>query len=247
MGNYEQIFKRKSFHAFRNAGKLTDKDLCDLEAFIKTVRPLEEGIRTEIRVVPKSQTFCMCGADCCILFYSEKKGNYLRNVGYMGQQIDLYCSSVNIGSLWYGMGWAKTKQIDDLEYVIMIAVGRVSEDSFRKDPSEAKRKDVDEIWSGEQLNIAQTVRLTPSAVNSQPWFVENTGNELKVYRVWPKSRGIMPAGKVNFFNRIDIGIFLFILETCLEHEGIKAERTLFEDTSDEKPEKVPVAEYRFKL
>ena len=247
MGNYEQIFKRKSFHVFRNAGKLTEGDLRDLEAFIKTVKPLEDGIRTEIRIVPKNQTFCMCGADCCILFYSEKKGNYLRNVGYMGQQIDLYCSSVNIGSLWYGIGRVKTTKIGDLEYVIMIAVGRMPEDSFRNDPSKTKRKDVDEIWSGDRLNIAQTVRLTPSAVNTQPWFVENTGKELKVYRVWPTSRGIMPAGKVNFYNRIDIGIFLFILETCLEHEGIRTERTLFEDTSDEKPEKVPVAEYRFKL
>lgn len=245
MGNYEQIFRRKSFHMFRNAGKLTENDLRELEAFIKTVRPLDEGIRTEIHIVPKSQTFCMCGADRCILFYSEKKGDYLRNVGYIGQQIDLYCSSVNIGSLWYGIGWAKTKQVDGLDYVIMIALGRMPADSFRKDFSEAKRKSVQEIWSGDGLNIADVVRFSPSAVNSQPWFVENTGSELKVYRVWPQSKGIMPSGKVNFFNRIDIGIFLFMLEVCLDHEGIKTERILHEDISDERQEKVLIAEYRF--
>ena len=217
----------------------------DLEAFIKIVRPLDESIRTEIRIVPKNRTVCMCGADCCILFYSEKKGNYLRNVGYMGQQIDLYCSSVNIGSLWYGIGWAKEKQIDGLDYVIMIALGRMPEDSFRKDFSEAKRKSVEEIWSGDDLKTADVVRFSPSAVNSQPWFVENTGNKLKVYRVWPENRGIMPANKVNYFNRIDIGIFLFILEVCLDHEGIKTERILHEDTSDEKLDRVLIAEYKF--
>ena len=245
MGNYEQIFRRKSFHVFRNAGKLTANDLRDLEAFIKTVRPLDGSIRTEIRIVPKKRTVCMCGAEYCILFYSEKRGDYLRNVGYMGQQIDLYCSSVNIGSLWYGMGWAKTKQVEGLDYVIMIAIGKVPEDSFRKDFSEAKRKDVDEIWSGDGLNIADIVRFSPSAVNTQPWFVENTGTELKIYRVWPERRGIMPLNKVNFYNRIDIGIFLFMLETCLEHEGIKTERILHEDTSDERQDKVLIGEYRF--
>lgn len=245
MGYYEQIFRRKSFHMFRNAGKLTDNDLRDLEAFIKTVRPLDESIRTRICIVPKSRTFSMCGADCCILFYSEKKGDYLRNVGYVGQQIDLYCSSVNIGSLWYGMGWAKTKQVDDMDFVIMIAIGRMPADSFRKDLSEASRKSVDEIWSGDKLNVADVVRSAPSAVNSQPWFVENRNNILKVYRVLPRGFGLASSGKVvNYHNRIDMGIFLFILETCLEHEGIKTERILHEDTSDTKSDRILVAEYR---
>ena len=245
MGNYEQIFKRKSFHLFRGAGKLTDDDLKGLEEFIKTVKPLESGIRTEIQIVPKSQTFSMCGADKCILFYSEKKGDYLRNIGYMGQQIDLYCSSVNIGALWYGIGRAKVMKINNLDYVIMIAIARMPENSFRKDLSEAKRKSVDEIWTGEKLGIADIVRYSPSAVNSQPWFVENVGNTLQVYRVWPNNRGIMPANRVNYFNRIDIGIFLFILEVCLEHEGLKTERILHEDTADERPDKNLVAEYKF--
>ena len=245
MGNYEQIFKRKSFHLFRGAGKLTNNDLKDLEEFIKTVKPLESSIRTEIRIVPKSQTFSMCGADKCILFYSEKKGDYLRNIGYMGQQIDLYCSSVNIGALWYGIGRAKAMKINNLDYVIMIAIARMPENSFRKDLSEAKRKNVDEIWTGEKLGIADIVRYSPSAVNSRPWFVENTGNTLLVYRVWPNNRGIMPANRVNYFNRIDIGIFLFILEVCLEHEGLKTERILHEDTADERPDKNLVAEYKF--
>jgi hypothetical protein len=119
------------------------------------------------------------------------------------------------------------------------------ENSFRKDLSEAKRKSVDEIWTGEKLGIADIVRYSPSAVNSQPWFVENVGNTLEVYRVWPNNRGIMPANRVNYFNRIDIGIFLFILEVCLEHEGIQTERIFHEDTAEERPDKVLVAEYKF--
>ena len=54
----------------------------------------------------------------------------------------------------------------------------------------------------------------------------------------------MPADKVSFYNRIDIGIFLLILEVCLKHEGIVFERTLFEDKQEE--EKNLVAIYAIK-
>lgn len=36
----------------------------------------------------------------CLLFYSESKEGYLQNIGYLGEQIDLYLTSKNIGALW---------------------------------------------------------------------------------------------------------------------------------------------------
>ena len=53
----------------------------------------------------------------------------------------------------------------------------------------------------------------------------------------------MPAEKVRFYNRIDIGIFLFFLEVCLEHEGFAVNGVQnFEDEPDS-VEKVLVAKY----
>ena len=57
-------------------------------------------------------------------------------------------------------------------------------------------------------------------------------------------RGIMPIEKVIYYNRIDIGIFLFFLETCLIKESISYERELFEDLSDSEVEKTLSAKYR---
>ena len=54
-------------------------------------------------------------------------------------------------------------------------------------------------------------------------------------------RGIMPADKVSWYNRIDIGIFLLFLEVCMEHEGLAFERTLFADPREK--EKTLVAVY----
>jgi len=103
-----------------------------------------------------------------------------------------------------------------------------------------------EIWNGNTLGIAEIVRFTPSACNTQPWIVEHTDNELMIYRYkQPGKRGIMPADKVRYYNKIDMGIFLFMLEACLEHENYTYERTLFADTTDDSVEKTLIAKYTY--
>ena len=246
MNYYEQIFKRKSFHFFVGGEKTTEEDLRQINEFIEGVTPLFEDIKTKIIIVPEKETTCRRGADYCILFYSETKGEYLRNVGYVGQQIDLFLASINIGALWYGIGKPKVKKHEDLDYVIMIAIKRMPETSFRKDMYKAKRKPLEEIWSGDDLGVANITRFSPSACNTQPWFVKNKDHELFIYRYKKAGkRGIMPTNKVMFYNKIDIGIFLFMLEICLKHNSISYQRTLLNDTDDDKLEKSLIAKYKY--
>lgn len=244
---YQEIFKRKSFHLFRGGEKTTEEDVAAINSFIKTIVPLYPDIKTEIVIVKESETTCHRGADYCILFYSEPKGDYLRNIGYLGEQIDLFLASINLGALWFGIGKPKEKRNNGLDYVIMIAVKRMPETSFRKDMFKSKRKPLVEIWSGDQLNIANIVRFTPSACNTQPWFVENDHNVLSIYRYKkPGKRGIMPINKVMHYNKIDIGIFLLIFETCLNNEIIAYQRELFADTTCSEVEKTLSAKYLIK-
>ena len=246
MNYYPQIFKRKSFHFFIGGEPTTEDDLNKINDFINGVTPLFSDIKTKIVIVPEKETTCHRGADYCILFYSEPKGEYLRNIGYIGQQIDLFLAANNIGSLWYGIGKPKVTKYEGLEYVIMIAFKRMPETSFRRDMFKAKRKPLDEIWSGDDLGIANIVRFSPSACNTQPWFVENKENELLVYRYKKLGkRGIMPANKVMFYNKIDIGIFLFMLEVCLKHNNMERRRLLLDDTDDDKIEKTLIAKYKY--
>ena len=107
MNHFEQIFKRKSFHFFIGGEPTTEDDLKIINDFIGGVTPLFDNIKTKIVIVPENETSCHRGADYCILFYSEQKGEYLRNIGYIGQQIDLFLAANNIGSLWYGIGKPK--------------------------------------------------------------------------------------------------------------------------------------------
>ncbi|MBR6568200.1 MAG: nitroreductase [Clostridia bacterium] len=234
---YSMIFKRKSFHIFRNVGdeKISDEEIKDIYEAYEGFASLYPDIKTEIRIVDNRKVTTKRGQELCILLFSEKKEGYLQNIGYIGQQLDLYLVSKNIGTLWFGIG--KTEEVcDGLDYVIMFAVKKVSDEKkYRKDMFKSKRKSVDEIWSGEQLKgVTDIVRFAPSACNSQPWKVINGDGILRVYRYKKEGkRGIMPADKVSFYNRIDIGIFLCFMELCMEEKGMTFERTLFTDKGDD--------------
>ena len=54
----------------------------------------------------------------------------------------------------------------------------------------------------------------------------------------------MPADKVLFYNRIDIGIFICFMDICLEHRNIAFEKKLYPDDGEDK-EFVLNAVYRF--
>ena len=230
---YEMIFKRKSFHLFLNVGneKMTQEELNDIDSAFERFKPLYKGIKVKMKIVKENETTCHRNAEYCLLLYSENKEGYLQNIGYIGEQLDLYLVSKNIGTLWFGIGKVEEKDIDGLEYVIMVAIHKISDQSkYRKDMYKSKRKDVQEIWEGPFINgVSDIVRFAPSACNSQPWLVKNE-KTLDVYRYKKEGkRGIMPANAVSFYNRIDIGIFMCFLELCLIKQNIKFTKELFSD------------------
>jgi len=242
---YQTIFKRKSFHLFRNVGneKLTKEELDGIKTAFTSFERLYPEIRMDIRIVPSDEIGGVRTSEYCILIYSEKKENYLMNAGYVGQQLDLYLVKSNIGSLWYGIGKPDIPEYDGLDYVIMFAVHKVSDQSlYRKDMFKAKRKALSEIWQGDTLGIGEIARFSPSACNSQPWIVKNENGELNVTRYKKQARvGLMSPKTAFYFNRIDIGIFLCILEICMAEKNIPVNRTLFPDETDN--EYSPVAKY----
>ena len=244
---YNMIFKRKSFHLFRNVGKeqITEEELAGIEAAYASFEALYPEIRTAIRIVPAKQVGVKRDAEYCILIYSEKKKNYLMNAGYIGEQLDLYLVEHDIGTLWFGIGKPDEPFFEGLDYVIMIAVHKISDQTkYRKDMFKSKRKPLEEIWSGDTLGVAEIARFAPSACNSQPWSVQQEGNKITVSRYRKPGRiGIMPAARVPYFNRIDMGIYLCILEICMAHEGISFTRELFVDPGEKDAEYTKVAVY----
>ena len=72
---YEMIFKRKSFHIFRNVGNesIGEYERREIQKAYSTFTPLHPEIKTAIRMVPEKETNCKRGGEYCILLYSEKK------------------------------------------------------------------------------------------------------------------------------------------------------------------------------
>lgn len=248
---YDTIFKRKSFHLFRGVGddRLTPEELSAIEIAYREFDSLYPDIKTDIRIVPASEINFKRDAEYCILIYSEDKDNYLMNAGYIGEQLDLYLVQHDIGSLWYGIGKPDAPDFNGMKFVIMIAIHKVTDQSlYRKDMFKAKRKALDEVWSGDDLGIADVARFAPSACNTQPWHVENKNGKLTVSRYKkPGKRGIMSAAAVSYYNRIDIGIYLCILEVCMNNKEIEFTRELFIDNGgDDEFNKVAVYSYKNK-
>ena len=171
----------------------------------------------------------------------------MQNIGYLGEQLELNLVSQNIGTLWFGIGKVKEESYEGLEFVIMMGISQIDDEKkFRKDMFQSKRKALEEIWVGEPIEgVAEIARFAPSACNTQPWFVENADGIIKVFRYKePGKRGIMPVAKISYYNQIDIGIFLCVLELCLKHKQIAYEREMFIDCGGEE-EKSLVAIYKY--
>lgn len=172
---YDMIFKRKSFHLFRDTGDtgISSDKLRSIEETWQSLVPLCPGIRTAIRIVPAGETTCKRGQQACILLYSERKDHYLQNIGYLGEQLELSLVSQNIGTLWYGIGKAPGPPPEGLDFVIMIAIAKIDDgQKFRKDLFRSKRKPVGEIWRGEPSKASPKLsglRRAP-ATRSRGWW-----------------------------------------------------------------------------
>lgn len=233
------VYKRKSMRKY--SGKLTSDELAQVKDYLSQLKPLCPNIKVEYEIVPIKETNCNFNGEYCLIVYSEEANLWLANIGYMLEQWDLYLASLNIGVCWYGMGKVDEKQKNGLSYGIMLCFGKCGDDDFRKNVTEFKRKDTDDFWAigdndSDELvfgKVGQIVRLAPSAVNSQPWQVEQEGNILKVYRV----KGNIPLLSDRLFkhwNKVDIGIFLTFLDVALESDGYTFTRELHPDTDSKK-------------
>lgn len=248
---YDMIFKRKSFHIFRDVGeeKLSEDELKDIRQAYENIESIYPEIKTDIRIVPAKEKVLGRGAEYAIEIYSEKKDNYLMNVGFIGEMLDLYLVSRDIGTLWFGIGNSEESEYNGLSFVIMILIKKIDNaEKFRKEMFKSKRKNLEEIWQGNQIpGVSDIVRFAPSACNSQPWRVKRDGNILELYRYRKLGRiGIMPGNMVSVYNRIDMGIFICFLELCLKHENYDFSRELFVDEGSD-IELTLTAKYSLKL
>lgn len=208
---YSMIHKRRSFRKFR-------EEKLSVEKCMEVISGYTGEIGT-FKVVEKGDTSCPIG-DVCLLYYGDKNDPMeLLYAGYKLEKLELYLQANSIGACWYGFGRTKERCYEGKDFLIMLTLGYLDENKLRKSDDEFVRNSVESICDGDfDKRVLEDVRLAPSACNSQPWRISFENNKLNVYRT-KGNPSIMKGRFKEYFNTIDIGIFLSFLELSLKHHG----------------------------
>lgn len=217
---YQTIFKRKSIRKYDQA-KLSAAELEAIESFIKEAEPLDPEIKFETQIVNADQVKSLMPikAPHYLQFFSEEKGDYLLNAGFILQQLDLYLAANNLGSCWFGMAKPKKEIIaeSDLEYLITLVFGKAAEANYRDSIEDFDRKTLSEIKEGDQhYDLLEAARLAPSATNGQPWYFKTEKKKIHLFQNQPN---FIKKFFYEKMNRIDMGITLAHLWlAAVEHD-----------------------------
>ena len=198
----ETIRKRKSIRKYDPAA-LDAVTLDKIQAQIEKVKPLYPNIRYSIEIVNKTKGMFGIKAPHYLIFGSEEKDGAYENIGFIGQQLDLFFSETGLGSCWLGASKPEEKEESALPFVICIAFGKPAE-SLHRDISEFKRKPLTEISEGTDERL-EAARLAPSAVNAQNWYFSVENGKIHCYR---KKSNPLLGFIYNKLHCIDMGIAL---------------------------------------
>ena len=196
----EIIRKRKSVRKF-DMNSLPTETLEAVRAQIERVKPLYPDIRYSINIASKTKGAFNIKAPHYLVFNSAEVDSAPENIGFIGQQLDLWLCASGLGSCWLGVAKPEKSEPAALPHAICIAFGNPAE-PLHRELSQFRRKPLAQISEGTD-NRLEAARLAPSGMNRQNWFFAVDGEQIHCYRKKPG-----PVSKL-FFDRlesIDMGI-----------------------------------------
>ncbi len=212
---YDTIFKRKSIRRYQIDKPVPNPEIEAIKRVLDNVRPLFPNVRCEFQFLEAKDVGAMAvKAPHYIACLTDDQPGALENAGYTLQHADLYLSSRGIGCCWCGMASPRVDRSSGLTPAITLAFGFSSEPLYRPN-TEFKRKPISDILDGDcSLELAEAVRVAPSAMNSQPWKLISAGKKIIVAR---EKLNPIKAIIMDKMNAVDVGIAV-----C--HLGLAAEK-----------------------
>jgi nitroreductase len=176
----EIIYKRKSIRKY-DMTKLDDDTLEKVREKIEKLTPLYPDIRYSVEIVNSTKGIFNVKAPHYLVFSSEEKEGAYENIGFVGQQLDLFFSESGIGACWLGVSKPEEKVASDgMNHVICMSFGK-PDGALHRALSEFKRKPAEEISEGSDKRL-EAARLAPSATNAQNWYFASQGGKIHCYR-----------------------------------------------------------------
>jgi len=168
---------------------------------MEMVKSLHPDIKYSIEITNKLKGVFGVKAPHFLVFGSEEKDGSHENIGFIGQQLDLYFSANGLGSCWLGVSKPIEAMESGLPYVIALAFGKPAE-PLHREVSEFKRKPLTAISEGNDQRL-EAARLAPSGVNLQNWYFIADSGKIHCYLKKPNPLIGLMLGKMG---RIDLGI-----------------------------------------
>ncbi|MCL2169384.1 MAG: nitroreductase [Defluviitaleaceae bacterium] len=202
MTTREAIQKRKSIRKFDMA-PLDDAALEMIREQLKKLVPLYEAIPYTIEIAEKTKGMFNIKAPHYLVFQSKESDGYLENIGFIGQQLDLFLSTNGLGACWLGASKPADRESDGggMSHVICMAIGRPAE-PLHRGISDFKRKPLVEISEGSDPRL-EAARLAPSGINAQNWYFIAVDGKIHCYVKKPNPLMKAVIGKMSY---IDMGI-----------------------------------------
>ena len=213
----EIIRKRKSVRKYDMA-QLDASDIEKVNALVKNVKPLYPDIAYTIEMVNKTKGLFNVKAPHYLIFGSEEKDGAYENIGFIGQQLDLFLSEAGFGTCWLGASKPEDKSASKLPYVIALSIGKPAE-SLHREISEFHRKALGEISEGTDERL-EAARLAPSGMNLQGWYFLVDSGKIHCFR----KKSLLEFK--NKLGRIDMGIAICHLATESESFSFSKESNI---------------------
>ena len=204
---YETICKRRSVRQYEDS--LIDEDILDkIKNKLNSITRLE-GTNAVYEIVDKEK-IKNNRFPYAVFAYAENNDLEKIGIGYVLEELDLYIQSIGLGSLWAGMGQPLEK---DAKFRIMLGFGKTNV-PYRNGVADFKRKPIKKL-SNTDNDVTRVARLSPSAVNFQPWFIDMKDSEIVI------TPNVKPFIKllVGKIVQYDLGIVTKIVEIASNHEG----------------------------
>ena len=196
----ETIRKRKSIRKY-DMTKLDAETLEKVTSQFDSLVPLYPEIRYSIQVADKTRGLFNVSAPHYLVFGSEEKDGAYENIGFIGQQMDLFFAENGLGSCWLGASKPQEKEASHLPFVICMSFGKPA-GQLHRNLADFRRKPLARISEGTDERL-EAARLAPSGVNVQGWYFVADGGKIHCYR---KKLNPIAGLLLGRMGEIDLGI-----------------------------------------
>lgn len=211
MDLFDSINRRKSCRNYTGQ-LLGEEQLEEIREAISGFELLYPDVPLEYRFATKTTGIFKVQAPHYLIVSGQGKEGEAENAGFLFQQLILWFDAHNIGSVWLG----KTKDTEEPndKDLITIGFGQANEPLHRGE-NEFKRKPIAEITNAPENACIQAVHLAPSGMNLQPWYLEESGGKVLLYKQNLKP----PLSLLYKKTEVDMGIALCHYALACKHFG----------------------------